>query len=167
VRNLLKALKRHRPTPLAAFFLLLIGCTSSDQIARTVQAKNDSHIKQLANLYYAYQRTHGWRGPSDESTLKQFAQTGLDPKKLIIMNITRDNLDDIFISDRDHEPFRVKYNLEGDQSVPSAVVFEDKGIGGQRQVAFNIGTVQLVTDDEYQKLWDDKGNQKSFEPASK
>jgi len=167
VRNLLKALKQYRPTRLVAILLLLVGCTSSDEIARTVQAKNDSHIKQSANLYYGYQRTHGWRGPSDESTLKQFTQTALDPKKLVNMTITCDNLDDIFVSERDHEPFRVKYSLEGNPSVASAVVFEDKGIGGQRQVAFSSGTVQVVTDDEYQKLWDEKGNQKSSESASK
>jgi hypothetical protein len=83
------------------------------------------------------------------------------------MTITCDNLDDIFVSERDHETFRVKYSLEGDPSVASAVVFEDNGIGGQRQVAFSSGTVQVVTDDEYQKLWDEKGNQKSSESASK
>src|SRR5262245_29085451 len=93
---------------LSGLLLACAGC-SSDNIANQVAAQNDANIKQVANLYYTYQRSHSWQGPKDEAALKSFVRQDMDPKKLELMHVNTSQLDDLFISARDHKPFKIRY----------------------------------------------------------
>lgn len=130
-----------------------VGC-SSGSVSNQVAALNDSNIKQLANLYYAYQRAHGFQGPKDEDALKQFVKNDMDPKKLQMMKVDATKLDTLFISDRDQRPFVVKYSTGGGLGANVPVVFEKTGVNGKRQVGFTGSIVEEVDDAKYNELWE-------------
>jgi uncharacterized protein YceK len=145
-----------RSLSLAILVLLLTGGCSSENVANQVASMNDAHIKQLANLYYAYQRSHGWQGPKDEAVLKQFVKTDMDPNKLALMKIDPSKIDDIFISQRDQKPFKIKFSAGGGPGANVPVVFEASGVDGKRQVGFTGPMVHDVDSSQYDALWSGK-----------
>jgi hypothetical protein len=138
--------------------LLLAGC-SSNNVASIVAAKNSSNIKRVLNLYAAYMQSHG-KGPADEAQLKDFITKDMPPQTLKLMTVDPAKVDELFISERDGKPFKLKPGLSwgGPGSPNPAVVFETDGVGGMRQVAFGYGNVEDVDDARYKQLWEGKGS---------
>jgi hypothetical protein len=149
----------------AVAMICLVSAGCSNSVESQVSAMNNSHIKQVANLYFAYRAAHAGAPPNSESDLKKFVKE-ISPHKLEMMHIDLNKLDDIFTSERDGKPFKIKPNVGLEDNV-GAVVFEVQGRDRMREVGLIGPIVKLVNDDEYQKLWDEKGSQKSSEPASK
>jgi len=146
-----------RSIVLAILVVLLAGCLG-DQIAHQVGAKNDANIKRVSNLYYAYQRSHGWQGPKDEKALRDFVvEHGLPTENLQMMGIDEKNLDGLFKSERDGKPFKIRYGVPGGFGTTDALVFEDQGIDGKKEVAFTGSIVEDVDDARYKELWEHGG----------
>jgi hypothetical protein len=139
-----------------ALFVLLIDAGCTNRVANSVAAANDSNIKRVANLCAAYAVNNDWQSPKNEADLKDFAQHRMAAKKIEMMGIDLGNLDAILISERDNKPFKVRYGIALPFRSVTPVVFEQDGVGGQKQVAFNNGQVQEVNDTEYQRLWGEK-----------
>ena len=98
------------------------------------------------------------RGPKTEEELKEYLKTTSGAKKrLKRLGLTPDQVDDLFISERDNEPFKVRYGVNGVGD--NAVVFESVGVDGKRLVAF-VNPVEL-DEKEYQDAWDNKKLAKS------
>lgn len=138
----------------------LAGCGSN--VAGIVGDMNAANINRLSNLYTAYQKQHGWHGPKDEAALKSFITTEMHPDKLKLMGVDRSAVDLCFVSERDGQPFKVKYGVKGGFRVVAPVVFEAVGVDGLRQ----IGSTNSVKPEEadaarYDKLW----KQESAPPA--
>jgi len=142
--------------------LAVAGC-SSDNTAARVAELNKKNIQKTANLYATYQMHNGMVGPKDLANLKEFVSSGigLSPHRLELMQIDPKNLDHIFISERDHKPFRLKPSVQAVPRTIVAVVFEDTGIDGKRQVGFDNSSIQEVDDAKYKELWESK------EPSAK
>jgi hypothetical protein len=149
----------HRAVAGVAVAVLLagmIGC--SNKVAEQVAAMNTSNSQRLANMYSAYQNFRGGQGPTDESELKKFIQE-YDPARLKMMGIDPDKLDALFTSERDHKPFKIRYKVGGGRGSVAAVVFEQEGVGGKKQVAYTGNTkVEEVDDATYQQLLAGKGS---------
>ncbi len=140
-------------------FAMLTGCGSGTP---TSAKYNDTNIKRLCNCYSMYQFSNGFRGPESEEVLKEFLKNDAGANvKLKRMGINKDRIDDIFTSERDGEPFKVRYGLRGsDANV--AVVFESVGVDGRRMVALN--PVVECDDAEYDAYWSgEKTNQEEIE----
>ena len=90
---------------------LSLGCGGPDPTDLLAEA-NNSNIQRLANLYEAYQSRHDWRGPTDEEDFKSFLN-GWNPRKLANIGVEPNSVDDVFISERDGEPFKVRYGVPG------------------------------------------------------
>ena len=88
--------------------LAAAGCGGPDR-ADQVGAMNDSNIKRVANLYMAYQFRKGMKGPADEATFKNFIQNEMPARKLDLMRVDKNNIEALFTSERDGEPFQVRY----------------------------------------------------------
>ena len=145
---------KRNPFVVPFVLLHLAGC-SGNRIASQVAAMNDANIKRLVNLYTAYQSVHGWQGPKDENVLKSFVTSrGIPERNLEMMGIDPNIVDNVFKSDRDGKPFKVRYGVTGGRGVSDAIVFEDQGINGKKMVAFNGPLVEEVDDAEYKKLWE-------------
>lgn len=133
------------------FALFGSGCSQSDPASR-IGEMNDTRIKQLANLYMAHQTRNGSNGPKDEAAFKSFIQNGMAPHRLEMMRVDPAKVDDLFVSQRDGQPFVVKYGQSGGIMSKIPVVFEKDGKNGTRQVAFTNGQVEDVDGARYQEL---------------
>jgi len=138
--------------------VLLVGLSGcGDQVAKDVAAVNTSNIQRLSNVYAAHQNYKSGQGPKDEADFKVFIKE-FDPNKLSMMGIKPDKLDALFTSERDGKAFKIRYKVGGGRGSSDAVVFEQDGKDGQKQVAYTGGKVETVDDATYQKLWAGKGS---------
>jgi hypothetical protein len=145
----------------AALVVGLAGC-SRDRTARDVAAMNASNIQRLSNVYAAFQNYHSGRGPKDEAEFKGFIKD-FDPAKLSLMGIDPNHLNALFTSERDGQPFKVRYKVGGGRGSVDAVVFETAGKDGKKQVGFTGGKVEDADASTYQQLLAGKG---PSQPAS-
>lgn len=129
----------------------LPGCRDTT-IEDAIAAANSSHIQQLYNCYSLFCHQNKYRGPKDETELKEFLQNPRYEKNLKLMQINRDALDEMFVSERDGEPFKVRYGVNGLGN--KAVIFESTGIDGKRMVALENPTE--LSAEEYEAYWSGK-----------
>ena len=129
---------------------LVIGCGRSEPSVADV---NNTNIKRLRGAYGMFLIAHGLKGPQSEEELKEFLRTDKGAlTKLERMGLAVDDIDAIFVSERDGKPFKVRYGLEGIGDHP--MVFESEGVDGRRLIAFVVP--REVDDAEYEALWNAK-----------
>ena len=132
------------------------GCGSSSTPESVMAEMNNQNIKRLANMYLMYQEEHNWQGPEDEESLKTFIRE-YRPKILNRMGIDPAKTDDLFVNERDGEPFKIRYGVPGSMmGCPEPAVFEAVGKNGKKMVAF-LNMVQREVDEaEYNDLLEGK-----------
>jgi hypothetical protein len=145
--------------------LLAAGCSSDDHVS-LIAASNKSNIQRLTNCYAAFQMNSYGLGPKDEAEFRRFINNDMGKYHLKLMDIDLNNIDGIFVSERDHLPFLVKYGIKGGPGIVDALVFEQKGRSGIRQVGINGGKIMNVDDSQYQEMWEGRWHQpkKSGDP---
>jgi hypothetical protein len=132
---------------------MLVGCTSRTDPDSAIASVNVTNIQRLANLYFTYQSQHDWHGPADEAEFKSFLR-GYNPHKLTRIGIDPNALDKLFISERDGQPFKIRYGVLGSAMGSSApVIFESTGDGKGRLVGFLDMQQREVDESEYKSLW--------------
>jgi hypothetical protein len=131
---------------------LLIGCSSSDPNSALARA-NETNMQRLANLYFTFQSQHDWRGPTGEAEFKSFLRK-VSPQKLSRIGVDPAAVDKLFISERDGQPFKIRYGVLGSAMGSSApVIFESTGDGNRRLVGFLDMQQREVDESEYNTLW--------------
>jgi hypothetical protein len=138
-----------------AILVAVAGC-SDDHGAGAIASVNTNNIQKLTNLYSGFQFARYGPGPKDEAEFKRYIKNEMGPYHLGLMQIDPNNIDAVFISERDHKPFKVRYGVNGGPGVVNAIVFEADGVGGKKQVGINGGTVMEVDDAQYQEMWSGK-----------
>lgn len=119
-------------------FVCSAGCGSDNPQAAAkavVRRYNDTNGKRLANFYGQYQ-SEFLSGPKDEQTLKQFI-AGMSSAALEEMGVKADGVDGLFVSERDKQPFFVRYGLKRPTGGRQALVCETQGVGGKSLVIFS------------------------------
>lgn len=132
-------------------FLLAVclGCGGGNPVPSLADV-NNTNMKKLRGAYGLYQLKHGLVGPKNEEEFKNYLKVDAGAKvKLGRMGVTPETVDDIFISERDGQPFKVRYGLKGLSD--HAIVFEAEGVDGKRFVSF-IEPRELDAL-EYERLW--------------
>ena len=152
MRNGAKLMHRWYNTKLVVVLLacFLVGCSKK---VPTLADVNNTNIKKLRGVYGLFLFQHNMRGPQSEEELKDYLRT--DPGatvKIKRMGMTLEDIDRIFVSERDGQPFKVRYGLNG--LGDHAAVFEAEGVDGKRQVA--LATPREVEQAEYDRLWNQK-----------
>ena len=114
---------------------LQMGCESHS--SGVTQTDTKTQIEQLFNLYKSYVNVNR-KGPPIEQALRDFAKR-LSEQQLEEQLIAKD-VDSIFVSARDKEPFQIVYgqtlNPGGN---PVAVIYEKTGLNGSRYAALSMG----------------------------
>src|SRR5262245_56808981 len=116
------------------------GCSGGKPMP-VVPATNDTNIKRVARLYTQFQTLKQWAGPKTEAEFRDFVSKTLTADPLRALKVDPNNVDAVFVSDRDSKPLRIKYGVGGGPGLNHAVVFEEAGRDGTRQVAFTFGKV--------------------------
>lgn|SRR5262245_8401224 len=140
----------------SVLFGLIAAWGCSRDYSAQVTAMNGSNIQRLANFYAVYQASRGGQGPKNEGDLKTFVQ-GHTVEVLQLMGIDPNNRDAIWISERDHKPFKVRYGVDSPFGARAAVVFEQDGVAGKRQVCFNDSKFEEADEARYKELWEGRG----------
>jgi hypothetical protein len=138
----------------------LPGCNRVIDPNEAIASVNETNIQRLANLYFTYQMKNEWQGPDDEAEFKKFIGS-YNPDKLTRIGIDPSAIDELFINERDGEPFRIRYSVAGSAMGSSEpVIFESVGVDGKRLVGFLSMEQREVDEAEYDNLWAAKGSSK-------
>ena len=125
-----------------ALVVTLVGCGGGGG-----PSTQDTHIKKITDLYISCVASNQGRQPPNEAALKAYAKR-LSPELLAVMGI--DDVDAIFVSPRDSQPYVVAYAT----AKPSGPIlaYEREGADGKRLVATREGAVQELEEAEFQRL---------------
>ena len=140
-----------RTLVLLLFLVPFPGCRDTT-IEDGVAALNSTRIDQIYNCYTLYRNNNGYRGPKNQEELKKFLLQPIYERNLKLMQIDPENLDELFISERDGQPFKIRWSVNGWGD--KALVFESVGVNGKRLVA--LSDTREVDDAEYDGLWSGK-----------
>ncbi len=137
---------------LLVFSSSMFGCGSTDSGMALMQKANKSNIQRLANLYRLYQATNDWRGPESVEDMKEFIK-GLSANRLSMYGVDADDIESLFVSERDGEESKFRFRVKDAPMFQSPVVFEQIGKGVYRLVGFTSLPPKEVSDDsEYDDL---------------
>jgi hypothetical protein len=90
------------------------------------------------------------KGPANEQELREFAK-GLTAKEKDEYLIGED-VESIFVSSRDNQPFVIKYNLNlAPGGETRAVAWETTGENGRRYVALSMGYVEEYDEETFKQ----------------
>ncbi len=132
---------------------VFVGCSSRNDRDAAIARVNDTNIQRLANLYFTYQMKNGWQGPKDEADFREFIGN-CNPRKLTRIGIDPDAIEELFINERDGQPFAIRYSVAGSAMGSSEpVIFESVGKKGKRIVGFLNMEQREVDEAEYDNLW--------------
>ena len=132
----------------------LVGLTGCGGMTpeSSVAESNKTNMQRLGNMYQMFQFKNQLRGPRDEAEFKEFIR-GVNPKVLEPRGIDPNDLDSLFVSQRDKEPFAIRYNVpSGPRGSDEPVIFENTGNGGPRMVYFLNMIMREVEAEEYNNL---------------
>lgn len=113
------------------------GCGSGDPspaLKGAVLRANNTNGKRLATLYVRY-HARFFCGPRDEAAFKKFID-GTPAAELEEIGATGGDIDGLFVSERDKQPFFIRYGLKLGNSASRALVLESQGLGGKAVVLF-------------------------------
>ena len=140
---------------LSGFSLLCLSCLfgcGGATVESAIGQSNKTNIQRLGNMYQMFQFKNKFRGPEDEAEFKEFIK-GVDVSILEPRGIDPNNVDALFISERDNEPFKIRYGVPtGPRGSTEAVIFENTGDGGPRMVGFLNMVQREVAAEEYNQL---------------
>lgn len=121
---------------LAVAMLGFTACGPANPAADAVANSNKSNLQRLVNLYTLHQSKNKYAGPADEAEFKEFIKA-TDPRRLKQMGVDPDAVDELFVSERDGEKFKIRWGImSGVHGCSEAAVFEATGKNGNRQVGF-------------------------------
>lgn len=103
-------------------------------------------------------------GPKDEAELRKFIAAS-SPEALEDMGIKSADAPDLFMSERDGQPFRVRYGIRGPLTTTYAVVCETRGVNGKVKVFKSNGGSMEVAADEADAYMEGK-HDTAYDPKS-
>jgi len=129
------------------------GCGGRNSDDAMIKDANKRNIQRLTNLYTRHQMQNSSRGPKNEQEFKKYIQ-GVDSATLKKMGIDPADIDSLFVSDRDQQPFEIRYGIAASfRGDPVGLIFEKQGVNGVRQVGLStIAVKDVQNDQQYSQL---------------
>jgi hypothetical protein len=130
--------------------LFSLGCSGGSSEA-PVGEREMMAIAALLNTYYNTP-PHLGTPPANQDEFKAYASSS---GKTILDQYKVPSVDALFTSSRDKQPIVVLYgkDFERYQTESGAIIaYETGGVDGSRLVAFKGGSIELMTDEQFQKI---------------
>ncbi len=151
-------------------FLLLsfTGCSRGPNVDDMVAKATDSNVKRVAKMYTIFMKSHDWKGPQNANELKAFISRQ-NADQMRAMGIDPDNLDALFLDERDQQELKVRWSLKGAMRTPPLpVVFEaNASPDGFYQVGFTGSAAKQVDQAEYDRMWKGEADNSGTTPNSR
>ena len=142
--------------------IVFSGCGAGNNPDKMFAQRFDTKIKKLAVLYSTYQARNNWTGPPDDAEFRKYIDS-VSEKQLARLGLGKDQIDGLFQSERDDQPYRIRWSMVGGNGVPpKPILFESQGVDGKFLVGFTNGTSQEFSKDDYDKLWAGDGDDGSM-----
>ncbi|MFW5693154.1 MAG: hypothetical protein ACOCWL_02965 [Thermoguttaceae bacterium] len=131
--------------------VVALGCGRS---RRQAAAREESRLKPLAVLYGQFTGRNRGNPPANDAQFKEFIRSH-DAEQLASLGV--DDVDELFVSERDGEPYVVLYGdaAQGNPPGPAGapvVAYEQEGVRGKRFVASSMGAVEEVDEARFREL---------------
>jgi hypothetical protein len=126
-------------------FLVLAGCRSKADVARSTQT---SHLRSLITIFNYAESKLGHR-PKNEAELKSFITT---KGQGIIDSLKLGSVDELFVSERDGQPFTVLYDAPSKGEARDIVAYEQTGVAGKRLIGYSLGAIAELDEEQFAKL---------------
>ena len=128
---------------------LLAGC-GPDPLASTTAKR----LRGIAEIYLSYAAAKSGGGPASEEVFKKYMKS-VDTIQLQMANIDPKAIDDVFVSERDKQPFVIVYGMSitrisGDSK--EVLAYEKTGQNGKHLLSYINGKVDHVSADQLQEL---------------
>ena len=119
------------------------GCTGKN----AAQERDHADINAIATVYRSYAQIHGGP-PPNEQVLRKFIESLPGEKRKALK---AEDIDAIFISPRDRQPYVVCYGEATKGLIPDYYIYEKEGFEGKRWVACSMGFVSEMDRAEIDK----------------
>lgn len=134
----------------------LSGCFSRSGLSE-FKERNKTNVAKVSTCFKIYASRNG-KSPESQEQLVAFLSEERVAKNLERLGVDPNDLESIFVSDRDGEPLKIRWGVKWDPDMPIPVAFETVGVDGVRLVGADT-VVEVSDDSEYEELW--QGN---YEP---
>jgi len=117
------------------------GCNSEKP-----QSETEKNLQSLTVFYGRYISQHRGVGPADEADFKKFIRA-LPKDTLDSFGVNDSNLDKIFVSPRDNEPYGIAWKARSGAPGPGGapmIIWEQKGVNGKRYVSDSLGKIEEI-----------------------
>ena len=139
-----------RATFASTLILMCLGCSAPP----APTAPERLPLRHLAILYGKYRYSHKGQPPKDEGQFKQFI-AALDGSQLSAAGIRVAEIDTLFLSPRDGQPYDFRYNDSPPPDGPNgplAVVMARVGKDGVCFVSYSTAKVEEIDDARFQEV---------------
>jgi hypothetical protein len=113
-------------------------------------------IRGLSVCYGQYQARNRGQAPPSEKDFKEFIQKQMTREFLEGFGASPEDLDKLFISPRDKEPYQVRYKAllrpPGPDGKGEIVIWEKEGVNGKRMVAYSTTKSDEIDDATFKEL---------------
>jgi len=107
-----------------------------------------AHLRSIVSLYNFASSQNG-RPPANEQQFKEFvAKNG----SAVMERFNIRNPDDLFISERDGQPFVIVYEPRPKGLSRDVIAYEQTGVDGKREVGMSLGMIQEVDEGRFREL---------------
>lgn len=129
--------------------LFFTGCGNPDPTSYSPPPES-----KLLRLYLKYAQSHRDNrgiptGPANEAEFKRFLRS-IPAQQLAEVQSHPGEIDQLFISPRDGQPYRLVYGLRIDAR-PGVVLYESTGVDGKKRVYFLSGKSEEMDDAQLQQ----------------
>jgi hypothetical protein len=134
-------------------FLFLSGCgDSKSAVLGDLKKLNKYNVAKARACLQIYASRNNQKAPKDKEQLLAFLKAGSVDRNLERIGIDKNNIEEVFISERDGKPLKIKWGGRIDPDKPLPLAFEVEGVDGIRLVAAEV-VKEVDNEEEYQKLW--------------
>jgi hypothetical protein len=119
------------------------GCTSG------AGEEHQTNLRGLAAYYSQFKAKNRGEAPKNEKALKDYIDADLSAAGA---PTSADKIDALFVSNRDGKPFAIRYSGDKSWQYPELMAYEQEGRNNMRHVAYALGGVEALTDEQFNKM---------------
>ncbi len=134
---------------------LTLGCSNDPAASGLARIKelNSTNVAKVRTCFIMYEsRTKRWPKNQDELTRVLTSGQGRLDRALERIGVSSESFEEIFVSERDGKPLKIKWGIKMHPERIMPVAFEETGVDGVRLVAADV-LLEVDNDEEYNKLW--------------
>lgn len=126
--------------------LMLAGCAGAKTEA--ARKRESSHLRSLVSVYNFAAAKLGHR-PANQAEFKSFIAANARP---MLDSQHVNSVDELFISERDGQPFVVLYGEPTKGAAADLVAYEQVGVAGKRLAGYSLGAIAEIDEQQLANL---------------